>query len=260
MSEIDIRLADSVEYLSVRRWKAGVEWHPRPHAHAFCEIIVVLHGAERAVIGGKPYVCDTGHVLFYPPGRLHEECQDGTALLEFYCIEFRWDDCPDDMPCLIQDRQGRVLELARWLIAENLAHYPGDSVYQGLIMRALVGELLRLTVSPSQEVVERVRVFVRDHLQEPMALDNLAAWCNLNKFHLVRVFRSLTGLTPMEYVRSVRLETALRLVLETNLPLHSIAPRVGFADEYHLSRLLKGRYGQGARELRKQMKDMEVEV
>lgn len=245
--------------MSVRRWRAGSEWHPRPHSHRFCELLVVLHGAELAIVDNKSYVCETGHALFYPPGSIHAEWQEGNALLEFYCVEFHWKDCPKDMPHLVRDRKGRLLELARWLNAESLTQYPGDSIYQELATRMLVAELIRLAVSPPQEVVERVSMFVRDHLQEPIALDDLAVWCNLNKFHLVRVFRSLTGLTPMEYVRSERLDTALRLLLETNLPLRSIAPRVGFSDEYHLSRLLKVRYGQGARELRKQ-KAAEVEV
>ncbi|MCC6488097.1 MAG: helix-turn-helix transcriptional regulator [Candidatus Hydrogenedentes bacterium] len=259
MSKIDFRLADSARFMSVRRWRAGSEWHPRPHAHRFCELIVVLHGAERAIIDNKAYVCETGHALFYPPDSFHAEWQEGHALLEFYCIEFQWKDCPKDMPNLVRDRKGRLLELARWLNAESLTQYPGDSDYQELAGRMLVAELIRLAVSPSHEVVDRVSAFVRDHMQEPIALDDLAAWCKLNKFHLVRVFRSLTGLTPMEYVRSERLDTALRLLQETSLPLRSIAPRVGFSDEYHLSRLLKARFGQGARELRKQ-KAAEVEA
>ncbi len=73
----------------------------------------------------------------------------------------------------------------------------------------------------------------------------------VNKFHLSRVFRTRTGTTPMEYIRHARLDFAHRLLLETDLPLREIAPRTGFANEYHLSRLLKARYGRGARELRR---------
>jgi len=252
LSGIDVQLGMSAVFLSAMRWLAGPEWHPRPHSHPFCEIIVPLRGTERANVDGMALHCETGHVLFYPPGKIHAEWQHGSALLEFYCVEFEWADCPREMPLLLQDRQGRVLELARWLESENFVRYQGEQEYRQMVLRTLVGELLRLVVNPSQEIVERVRRFVNEHLSEPLALDDLAAECRLNKFHLVRTFRALTGLTPMEYVRLVRLDTARHFILSTSLPLKDIAPRVGLADEYHLSRLLKSRYGRGAREMRKQ--------
>lgn len=255
MSNIDLRLADSAEFREVKRWRGGPEWHPRPHSHPFCELIVVIGGAERAVIGKKAYICETGEVLFYPPGHLHAEWQHGPTLLDFYCVEFDWPDCPRDFPHVLRDRQGRLMELARWLNADSLPMYEGCDSYRQFATRLLAGELLRLIVSPAIEVVDVIRKHVRENLCNPLSLDELALASGLNKFHLVRRFRTATGFTPMEYVRSVRLDTALRLLAETSLPLREIAPQVGFSDEYHLSRLLKARYGRGARELRRQARD-----
>ncbi len=199
-------------------------------------------------------IAHVGDVLFYPAGLTHHESSHGNALLEFYCLQFEWADCPSDMPNVIADRQGRVLELVRWLNSDCLPYYEGNKAYMRLLTSMLVAELLRLVVSPSQEVVDQVRGYVTDRLTNHMQLDDLASHCKLNKFHLVRKFRALTGRAPMEYVRDVRLETALQMLLETDLPLREVAPRVGFSDEYHLSRLLKKRYGVGARELRKRLK------
>lgn len=255
MSKIDLSLAESAEFVAAKRWRGGPEWHPRPHSHPFCEVIVVICGAERAVIGGKTYICEAGELLFNHAGELHAEWQHGSVMLEFYCIEFTWPACPRNIPHLIRDRQGRVLELARWLNAESLPNYAGNDSYRQFATRLLAGELLRLVVSPPAEIVDVVRRHVREHMPDPMSLDVLAEACGKNKFHLVRQFRTATGITPMEYVRSVRLDTALRLLTETSLTLREIAPRVGFADEYHLSRLLKARYGRGARELRRRMRE-----
>jgi AraC-like DNA-binding protein len=41
------------------------------------------------------------------------------------------------------------------------------------------------------------------------------------------------------------------LILSTNLPLKSIAPRVGFSDEFHLSRLIRRYHGISPGALRK---------
>jgi transcriptional regulator GlxA family with amidase domain len=53
----------------------------------------------------------------------------------------------------------------------------------------------------------------------------------------------LTGLTPMEDLRQLRLEAARDLLLTTDLPLKAIAPRTGLGDEYHLSRLFRRAFG-----------------
>jgi AraC-like DNA-binding protein len=255
LSEIDLTFAESADFINVKRWRGGPEWHPRPHSHPFCEIVVVIGGAERAVIRGETYFCGVGEVLFYGPGDLHEEWQHGPTLLEFYCIEFEWADCPRDFPHVIRDRQGRLLELARWLNAESLPTFPGSNAYSQMVTRMLTGELIRLVVCPPLEFVDVIRMHVRENLHASLSLDSLAATCGMNKFHLVRQFRTATGLTPMEYVRAVRLDTALRLLMETTLPLREIAPLVGFANEYHLSRLLTARYGRGARALRKSLQE-----
>lgn len=189
--------------------------------------------------------------MFYPPGCVHEERQDGDVLLEFICIDFEWRYFPPGIPNLLDDRQGRILELARWLVTEEHVSYSGKTAYQQLGASMLTGEIIRLINRPSRDAVSQVQDYIHEHLRDPLTLDDLSACCNLNKFHLARTFRARTGVTPMEYVRQARLDIALRLLLESDLPLREIAPRVGLADEYHLSRLLKARYGRGARELRR---------
>ena len=221
------------------------------HSHPFCELVVVLRGEERVAIGGTPFLCAPGHLVFYPPKCVHEECQSGPETLDFLCLDFEWPTCPVSMPYMIHDRQGRVKELVRWLMAEVRAEFSGRPGYLDAVTGMVAVELLRLLEGSSEEPLASVFEYVQEHFHEPISLDDLAACSRLNKFHLVRTFRDRTGMTPMEYVRDVRLEMAHRLLLETDLPLREIAPRSGFANEYHLSRLVKVRYGRGARDIRR---------
>jgi transcriptional regulator GlxA family with amidase domain len=73
----------------------------------------------------------------------------------------------------------------------------------------------------------------------------------MSKFHFSRRYRQLTGLTPMEDLRQLRLEAARDLLLTTDLPLKAIAPRTGLGDEYHLSRLFRRAFGIAPGELRR---------
>ncbi len=255
LSRIDIQAARTARYIEIRRWHAGPDWHPRPHAHPFCELIIALSGAGRVLVEGSEAICEVGEVLFYKPNTQHSEWQHGSAQYEFYCLHFEWPDCPTDFQHLIRDYDGRVRELARWLYVDRLDDTRDIQAYRDILTQSLVSELTRLEGNPRPSSVDHIREFVRENLSAPLNLDMLAEACGMNKFHLGRQFRAATGLTLMKYVRSARLDVALHLLVETRLPLREIAAQTGFSSEYHLSRLIKRRYGRGARELRRQFGD-----
>jgi AraC family transcriptional regulator len=78
----------------------------------------------------------------------------------------------------------------------------------------------------------------------------LAHVAGLSKFHFIRAYTAQAGLTPMADVRAIRLDAARHLILTTDLPLKVIAPQVGLASEFHLSRLFTAHFGAGVRQLR----------
>lgn len=58
------------------------------------------------------------------------------------------------------------------------------------------------------EAVQRMQDHILRHLQEPVTLGQLAARAGYSPYYCVRIFRELTGRTPFEYLRSLRLSRA----------------------------------------------------
>ncbi len=58
------------------------------------------------------------------------------------------------------------------------------------------------------EAVQRMQDHILRHLQEPVTLGQLAACAGYSPYYCVRIFRELTGRTPFEYLRSLRLSRA----------------------------------------------------
>ncbi len=75
------------------------------------------------------------------------------------------------------------------------------------------------------------------HYDEPLQLKLLADVACLAKFHYLRMFVAVHGITPMEYLRCKRVAVASRLLLAESAPLGVIARRVGIADRSTLLRL-----------------------
>ena len=61
----------------------------------------------------------------------------------------------------------------------------------------------------------------------------------MSRYHFIRQYKAVSGRTPMEDVRLLRIEAAKRLIITTDMPLSAVAQKVGISDEYHLSKMFK---------------------
>lgn len=64
---------------------------------------------------------------------------------------------------------------------------------------------------------------------EPLDLETLAAEAGVSKYHFLRAFASVYGLTPMQYLCERRIERAQDLLRATNLTVTEVCHLVGFS-------------------------------
>ncbi len=72
---------------------------------------------------------------------------------------------------------------------------------------------------------------------ETPTLDDLARAACMQKNYFCRIFRSATGMTPMEYVLRERIREARRLLREGELSVSEVGSRLGFFDTAHFSKV-----------------------
>lgn len=84
--------------------------------------------------------------------------------------------------------------------------------------------------------------WLQDNLHRPLSVQELALRVGLSPAHFSREFKRSTGQTPWEYVVQLRIEGARRL-LEAGEPLSHAALHFGFADQSHMTKLFKMRFG-----------------
>lgn len=95
--------------------------------------------------------------------------------------------------------------------------------------------------------VERVNLaidHVVKHLAEPLRLSAVARTAMLSPFHFHRVFQTTVGVTLADFVKRLRLEKALSMMLLSPRPaLTSIALACGFSSSSDFSRSFKQQFG-----------------
>lgn len=91
------------------------------------------------------------------------------------------------------------------------------------------------TSSPRDPRIERARVYIDENLERTIRLEDLALVAGVSRFHFVRLFKEVEGLTPHRYIMRRRTERARVLLFGSSEPLAQIAIRCGFSSQSHMT-------------------------
>lgn len=121
-------------------------------------------------------------------------------------------------------------------------------------LRMSNGHLLsRHTAQP--HMISRVTSVVRmieENLGSALKVTDLARQSGLSPYHFLRTFEQVTGLTPHQYIRRLRLAEAVARLSGGNEKALDIAVDSGFNDASNFSRTFRAEIGMTPRDFRKQ--------
>lgn len=100
--------------------------------------------------------------------------------------------------------------------------------------------------------LNRVLKYIELHLHENVTVQQLADLVHFHPNYLIRQFRERIGVTPIQYVQRLKMETAKTLLTATDEPVSAIAGRVGM-EMYYFSRTFKKHTGLAPSEYRQLM-------
>ena len=96
---------------------------------------------------------------------------------------------------------------------------------------------------PEDARIARVIDYVEAHLGGALNIADLAGVACLSPSHFSRAFKATTGEAVWTYVLGRRCERARELLATTDRPIAQVAHDCGFANQAHLGRAFKARFG-----------------
>jgi transcriptional regulator GlxA family with amidase domain len=93
-----------------------------------------------------------------------------------------------------------------------------------------------------QRVQKAIRL-MQENLSRKLLPGEIAIAVNLSLAHLRYLFKAETGMSPAQYLRSLRMQEARRLLETTFLSVKEVMHRIGVNDESHFTRDFKKVYG-----------------
>ncbi len=105
-------------------------------------------------------------------------------------------------------------------------------------------ELLQPADDPSlPEVLRNLLQLMSANIEEPLGLDELAAFAGVSRRHVERLFQNHLEATPSRYYLELRITHARRLLLQSNATITDISVACGFLSPTHFSHCFKDYFG-----------------
>ena len=259
------------------------------HFHNYLEIGFCYEGQGRMLLGEEEVRFSGREFSVIPPNYPHTTDSDlGTiSRWEYLFIDVEgflrsFLDTPVKADKVIQRIYSKALFLeenqspsisAKILKIMNIMR-DGEEFYleeaKGILASLLV-EIARLNRRSEEERVEeekgkltnmitRVQDFVSYHYMEDIKVEDLAKSCHISETHFRRVFTSYMKMSPLEYINTVRINTACELLETTDAPVADIAHKCGFTTNSTFNRNFKQLMGVTPLEWRKRPESYEQQL
>ncbi|MFM0279911.1 AraC family transcriptional regulator [Paraburkholderia sediminicola] len=134
-----------------------------------------------------------------------------------------------------------LIRLVRLLDEPDLIPHVAPLILREIAVRLLAGPygpIFRHLVaagSPSQHIARSV-TWLKQNFSHAMRVDELAANAHMSPSTFRHHFRAITGMSPLQYQKQLRLQEARQLMLNQNLDAGSAGVRVGYESASQFSR------------------------
>lgn len=106
----------------------------------------------------------------------------------------------------------------------------------------------------SRPLCARIKEYVEKNYASDITSKSIAELFFVNQSYMAREFKKAHGCTVTDFILSVRIENAKKLLLDTNATVRSIALNTGFSDSNYFTRVFKSREGISPTEFVKRAK------
>ena len=127
-----------------------------------------------------------------------------------------------------------------------------DRVCERMILESWLAPARREAPVGDAATVQAIAAELRARLTEPdLSPETLAARHGWSPSTFRRRWGEVMSESPARLLQGLRMQAACRLLVESSLPIHEIAARSGFADEYYFSRRFRLEQGMPPRAYRR---------
>lgn len=240
----------------------------RPHGRKDYQLLYLASGKAHFFFHQKEQVLSAGQMVLYRPGEPQRYSFSSRDQTEIYWVHFTGSQVEE----ILEHHQ--IAFLGNSFHTGTSPEYPQlfrQMIQELQICRPCFEELLPLllqqifllihrqlldvphTNRKIQKEVEQAAHFFNEHFNTPICIEAYAASLHISTCWFIRAFKQFTGMTPVQYITSIRISTAQNLLESTNYNVNEIAAIVGYDNPLYFSRIFKKQTGSSPTEYRNRL-------
>lgn len=224
------------------------------HWHDFYEMDIVLSGTGKTICNGQTFSVERGLISFLSPMDFHEyiDCEH----LELINIKFTEKDIDYELLSNFTNIKSNIVyakpeRLESIEILCNLMNTLDSGKftkdYNKKLMECMIIAFLGCCSQKTNrdfesEIIQKAVIYINAHFRENPKMREMAELCHLNENYFCRIFKKCVGMNYKEYVKKLKLDYALRLIMNTSLPITTIAINCGYDTQSHFNREFKSHF------------------
>lgn len=250
---------------------------PNFHYHNVYEIYYLLEGRRNYFIQDKIYPVVKGDIVLININDIHKTMDFNNSSHERILINFQKDFIApllnhenNLLDCFLSNHkvihlnvseQSFVQSILIKMLEEDRKKQKGYLTYERILLTELLlfinrnmgkfNEQERYS-SSIQNKMSEVALYLMENYMKKLSLKKVADEFFITESHLSRSFKKTTGFTFIEYLNSIRIKEARKLLKETRKSVLEISELTGFESQTHFGRVFKQMTGLSPLQYRKQ--------
>lgn len=234
-------------------WKADRHQNSyiKNHSHKYHELVYYVHGNGKTEIQGKTFCFLDSSFVIIPPNAEHDELHYTDA--NVICLMFSGVDSLQ--LGFFKDSSFKIKKILNDLL--NEAHNQNYDYKEMLLVK--LNELL-LNIRRIEHTVGNTKSFefiinyISENFHEKLILSECAKQLNISYDYFQHKFKTLTGLSPKQFLIKQRLLAAEKMLKQSNYNCTEISCRCGFSTSAQFTAIFKNKYGVTPIQYRNQLK------
>ena len=243
-------------YSSVQR---GTGELVTPHFHESAEVIFLKMGSAEIGINTKRIRLKKGDIAFIPPFCVHSLKGEAAEIVGIvFSLSLITPDisslraeqilCRDTVSDFVIDKTSDCyIPLKNAIISGREKYLKEGPAYKLKMLAALLeitailseNYLTENRNAKSQERLAPVFDYIEKNFAEDIPISSLSRLLNVCDDHFIRLFKNTTNKSPVKYINDVRIEKAMKLLINTDQTVAEIAYKTGFSDQSYMTRCFK---------------------
>ncbi len=225
------------------------------HFHEYFVIGFIEKGKRFLSCKNREYIIEPGDLLLFNPRDPHWCEQIDGKVLDYRCINIQ----PEIMGKAVYEIAGKaalpyfttqvvfhselvtVLHELHQIIMEEEKDFKKEEMFF-FLLEQLLQEYTKRELS--EEIMEQsveiktICEYLETHYMESITLQDLCGLTGRSKYYLLRSFTKQKGISPYNYLETVRIDKAKKLLEKGSYPV-DVALQTGFSDQSHFSNFFK---------------------